>query len=88
MVCSLFRVVNQVVNLAKMTDSKNEIISSPKVAVIDIVKDVERDQTVAPNSAGIVAFTLPEESRRNKDLQDCRVETAASKDKTILLVSI
>ena len=71
-----------------MTDSKNEIINSPKVAVIDIVKDVERDQTGAPNSAGIVAFTLPEESRRNKDLQDCRVGTAAKKDKTILLVSI
>ena len=71
-----------------MTDSKNEIINSPKVAVIDIVKDVERDQTVAPNSAGIVAFTLPEESLRNKDLQDCRVGTAVKKDKTILLVSI
>ena len=71
-----------------MTDSKNEIINSPKVAVIDIVKDVERDQTGAPHSAGIVAFTLPEESRRNKDLQDCRVETATGKNNTFLLVRI
>ena len=85
---TIFRIVNQVVNVAEMTDVKNEIINSPKVAIIDIVKDTERGQTGAPNSAGIVAFTLPEESRRNKDLQDCRVKKAASKDKTVLLVSI
>ena len=80
--------VNQVINLAKLTDVKNKIINSPKAAVIDVMKDVEENQTGAPNKNGIIAFTLPEENRRNKDLQDCRVETATGKNNTFLLVRI
>ena len=80
--------VTQVVNVARMSELKNQVITSPKVAVIDVNRDSERDRNDAKKSSGIVVFTLPEVDRQNKNLQDCKVATAAEdKNNTLLLVS-
>ena len=80
--------VTQIVNAARMSELENQVITSPKVAVIDVKRDSERDTNDAKKSPGIVVFTLPEIDRQNKNLQDCKVATAAEdKDNTLLLVS-
>ena len=78
---------NQIVNVAKMTDLKNKMIKSPKVAAIDFKKDTGSSNN-AQNKTGIVAFSLPEESRQSKDLQSCEEGSADEKNNTILLVGI
>jgi hypothetical protein len=80
--------VTQIVNAARMSELENQVITSPKVAVIDVNRDSERDANDAEKSLGIVVFTLPEVDRQNKNLQDCKVATAAEyKDNTLLQVS-
>ena len=79
-----FSVVNQVVNAAKMTTTKNTVIASPHVAVIDVKKEVKEDN--APNQAGFVTFTLPQEGQSGKNLQNCTIGSAAEKGSTILMV--
>ena len=80
--------VTQIVNAARMSELENQVITSPKVAVIDVKRDSERDTNDAKKSPGIVVFTLPEIDRQNKNLQDCKVATAAEdKNNTLLLVS-
>jgi len=77
--------VNQIVNVAKRTTEKSKIINSPRVAVIDIAKD--KDVGNQPKETGIVAFTLPQDSRRDKDLQKCAVGSGKTKkEDTILLI--
>ena len=79
-----FSVVNQVVNAAKMTTTKNTVIASPHVAVIDVKKEVKEDN--APNKAGQVTFTLPQEGQSGKNLQNCTIGSAEEKENTILTV--
>ena len=85
-----FSVVKQVVNVAKMAEVKNSIIKSPRVAVINVKMDAGGRKTDKPNvkKPGILAFTLPEDSRKSKDLQNCEVGSAKREDDTILLVSV
>ena len=78
--------VTQIVNVARMSDLKNQIITSPKAAVIDVNRDSDRGTNDAKKSSGIVVFTLPEVDRQNKNLQDCKVATAAEDKNNILLV--
>ena len=80
--------VTQIVNVARMSELKNQLITSPKVAVIDVKRDSERDTNDAKKSPGIVVFTLSEIDRQNKNLQDCKLATAVEdKNNTLLLVS-
>ena len=79
-----FSVVNQVVNAAKMTTTKNTVIASPHVAVIDVKKEVKEDN--APNKAGLVTFTLTQKGQSGKNLQNCTIGTAEENENTILMV--
>ena len=80
--------VTQLVNLAKMTEVRNEIIKSPNIAMIEVMKHAGKNLSTAPNKAGVLSFTLAEESRKSKDLLNCKLGSSAIKDDTILLVRI
>ena len=78
-----FRVVNQIVNAARMTTVKNKLISSTQVATINVK---EHDKDDVPNKAGLVAFNLPKESQLQKNLENCTVGSAEKEENTILMV--
>ena len=79
----LFRVVNQIVNAARMTTVKNKLIKSTQVATIDVK---EHDKDDVPNKAGVVAFNLPKESQLHYNLENCTVGSAEKEENTILMV--
>jgi hypothetical protein len=58
--------------VAKKTEVKNEMITSSKVALIDIKKDAEVKTDGATKNDGLAAFTLPQDSFEKKDLKDCK----------------
>ena len=79
----LFRVVNQIVNAARMTTVKNKLIKSTQVATIDVK---EHDKDDVPNKAGIITFNLPMESQLRKNLENFTVGSAEKEEDTILMV--
>ena len=76
--------MNQIVNVAKKTSSKNEIIKSSNVAVLDVKKNLGPTKT--PESPGTIAFTLPRQGQSKKNLQNCEMGSGDITDDTILLV--
>ena len=69
-------------------DEKNNLITSSRVAIIDIKKDTEsKNPKESIKSSGITAFSLPKKSHQNYNLHGCTVGSADEKEKTILLVS-
>lgn len=73
--------MTQVVDVAQNTETKNTIITSPNVAVIDVKKEAGD----SPNPDGVMSFSLPPQD--TKDLNDCKV-SSTSDENTILLVCL
>ena len=74
------------VNVAKMTEVKNEIVTSDQVAIVDIKKD---SGNTPAKKTGLVSFTLPKDKQGDHDLKNCQLGSAEENEKenTILLVS-
>ena len=83
------RLVDNIVTVAKMTDMRNEMVTSAKVAVIDLESDKGTNADVTRKTSGLVAFTLPEVSYKKKDLEKCkkRPDDDADDVETIIMVS-
>jgi len=54
--------VQQIVEVAAAVEEKNVPITSSNVAIVSIQQDVDDDQVAAPNTDGIVSFSLPASS--------------------------
>ena len=74
------------VNVAKMTEVKNEIVTSDQVAIVDIKKD---SGDTPAKKTGLVSFTVPKDKQGDNDLKNCQLGSAEENEKesTILLVS-
>ena len=74
------------VNVAKMTEVKNEIVTSDQVAIVDIKKD---SGNTPAKKTGLVSFTVPKDKQGDHDLKNCQLGSAEENEKenTILLVS-